>query len=611
MTAILPDGNYLPSPAQTADAPSLVVAFHGEDGRRKDFDISTLPLPEWHLALAAAFTERVGPTGTIRTVSSAQSQWSVLSRFVRFLAALPEPPLTVSALTIEQADAFRKHRIARVGDAGWMDFRSIALLMRNHDIGDLLATEVRDHLSRRQDSWHLSSKPGYSDRELNALVRAARADVEAIRQRIRAGWDLVALYQRNPNDVPAEKRSLAEQLATIAVTGRVPQVAGFRRLTARRDLAQHLFLTRRDLCPLMVLMVAITGRNIETIKELPAHHRVIEGRAVELRTVKRRRGPHLWHTTVSWEIGDAGRELHTPGGLYLLVHQLTAPGRALVDSSDRLWATWRNAVGTNTVGGIDEHHNPFGKALNHTDFYGPRWIATHGLTVDSTDDGDRPPLSVDFTRIKTSIDVRHTRRMGGHLPSSARTNSVPVLFSHYLRGDPTVIDWAQEIVSDALADAEQSALEAHRRALGKAGGALRVISSAPDTDLTGRAQDPVDADGSAPHTPTEAAWTTCIDPAHHPVTEKACRANFLDCFHCGNCVVTAHHLPRLLSLLDALSTRRQQLSDSDWWQRYGPTWAAIRHDILVKFTPAEIELAATTKPDDALLDLVEHPWQRP
>ena len=30
-----------------------------------------------------------------------------------------------------------------------------------------------------------------------------------------------------------------------------------------------------------------------------------------------------------------------------------------------------------------------------------------------------------------------------------------------------------------------------------------------------------------------------------------------------------------------------------------------------KFTPAEIELAATTKPTDALLDLVEHPWQQP
>ena len=108
-----------------------------------------------------------------------------------------------------------------------------------------------------------------------------------------------------------------------------------------------------------------------------------------------------------------------------------------------------------------------------------------------------------------------------------------------------------------------------------------------------------------------AAWTECVDHEHHPATAKPCRASFLDCFHCGNCLVTAKHLPRLLALLDALSARRQQLSESDWWHRYGPVWAAIRHDILVKFTPAEIELAKKTKPPDALLDLVEAPWQQP
>lgn len=612
LSAALPDGEYLPARAsREGRAPSTVVAFHGEDGRRKDFDISTLPLPGWHTALAAAFAERVGPSGTIRTVASAQSQWSTLKRFMRFLAALPKPPATASALTVKHLESFREHRMARIGVAAWMEFRVIALLMRNHVVSGLLAVEVRDHLGRRQDQWRLRPKPGYSDRELNALVRAARSDVDAIRKRIQRGWDLVARHRQNPNDVAAQDRILAEQLATIADTGRVPPVAGFRRLTVRRDLAEHLFLTPRDLCPLMVLLVAVTGRNIETIKELPAKHRIIEGRAVELRTVKRRQGPHLWHTTVNWEIGDAGRELHTPGGLYLLVNHLTTPGRAFLDSPERIWAIWRNAVGDNTVGGIDEHHDPFAAALNRFEFYTPRWIAAHNLTADTPDDGDPAPLALSFNRIKTSMDVRHTRRMGGHLPSSARTNSVPVLFSHYLRGDPTVIEWAHEIVSDALVDAEQAALDAHRRTLKNAGGSLRVIPGTSDAEQAEHAKDHGSAVASTPRAPAEAAWTQCVDPEHHPVTDKACRATFLDCFHCGNCLVTAQHLPRLLALLDALSARRQQLSEGDWWQRYGPTWAAIRQDILVKFTPAEIELAAASKPDDALLDLVEHPWQHP
>lgn len=95
VSATLPDGKYLPAHAPTGDAPSTVVTFHGEDGRGKDFDISTLPLPGWHPALAAAWGERVGPSGAIRTVASAQSVWSMLLRFMRFLAAPPEPPATV------------------------------------------------------------------------------------------------------------------------------------------------------------------------------------------------------------------------------------------------------------------------------------------------------------------------------------------------------------------------------------------------------------------------------------------------------------------------------------------------------------------------------------
>lgn len=127
---MLPDGDYLPARAPTVSPPNMVVTFHGEDGRAKDFDVSTLPLPGWHPAPAAAFAERVGPSGTIRTVASAQSVWSMLLRFMRFLAALPEPPATVSALTVKHLESFREHRIGRIGDPAWMEFRSIALLMR-------------------------------------------------------------------------------------------------------------------------------------------------------------------------------------------------------------------------------------------------------------------------------------------------------------------------------------------------------------------------------------------------------------------------------------------------------------------------------------------------
>jgi len=89
--------------------------------------------------------------------------------------------------------------------------------------------------------------------------------------------------------------------------------------------------------------------------------------------------------------------------------------------------------------------------------------------------------------------------------------------------------------------------------------------------------------------------------------------SFLDCFHCGNCVITRNHLPAILALNDALAARRTQLGESEWWTRYGAVWAAIRREVLPKFTPDELAAAAGTADQSAgaLLELAEDPWERP
>ncbi len=109
----------------------------------------------------------------------------------------------------------------------------------------------------------------------------------------------------------------------------------------------------------------------------------------------------------------------------------------------------------------------------------------------------------------------------------------------------------------------------------------------------------------------DTGWTACVDHERHPLTGEACQVTFLDCFHCGNCLVTRDHLPRLLALLDALAQRRRELPEEVWWPRYGPAWVAVGQDILAKFTPAELQHARADKPHDALLDLIENPWELP
>jgi hypothetical protein len=618
--ARLPAGAYEPPPAVHGLAHGLVVDFTGEDGRTRRFQVASLPLPGWHPALAASWAVRTGPTGSLRTRASATNSWSRLGRLIRFLAQRPLPPAEPQRLAAEDLDAFRRHREACVGAilAG-REMRDLGKVFLTAPLRDLVPSAALDRL-RERTTGHPVPRSGYSDGELARIISAARSDVVRVRQRLAVTGDLLRRYQQDPDQLSGQERDRAATLTDVARTGLavVPFTGVVHALVARRELAKHVFVTRQDLVPMLVLLVATTGWNVETIKELPAEHRVIEGLAVELQVTKRRRGNRRWHSTVTWEIGPPSRELHTPGGLYLLLHRLMASARALAGTS-AFWAVWHNRHGpTDLEQGC---RNPFGQDLS-AQLGLASWIRSHALRTDpvgastlvaAVGTAEEPPLlALDFNRLKTSIEVRRTRQLGGHLPSAARTNTVPVLFSNYLRGDQTTIDWAQGVVSEAFADVEQSAWAAHRRALEASGRTtLQVVPSGdPVQALTDAGLEPASARRAAAGD-LDTAWAACRDHEHHPLTGKRCGLSFLDCFHCANCLITHAHLPRLLSLLDALEARRPQMSSEAWWTRYGPAWAAVSFGVLPKFSRAELDHASSVKNHDSLLDLVEPRWEQP
>lgn len=604
----LPPGEYdPPGPVGAGPAGATVVFFHGDDGRHDVFDMARLPVPGWWIPLAGAFAQRTGPGGALRTRTSASGAWWCLGRWMRFLARLPTPPADPGRLTAAHVEGFVRFRTAQAGEeTAFKDVQDIKLLLDMDAIVSLLGPEARDSLIRRQPRSRGFGQAGYSDGEFERLLSAARTDIAQIRDRIRAGEELVRRHSDGAGDAKAA------MLANMAASGRVPRLSDEGRhdhLTRRIELAQHLFVHLRDLAPLMVLLCALTERNGETIKELPAHHKILDGRAVEVTLIKRRRGPRRWFETVTWEIGPPHRALHTPGGLYLLIHRLTARSRALC-GSDRLFCAWRNIL---ELGGDDvaEHYPPFADKL-WGEVKLSKWAGDRRrpLLADAAEGREAKPLQVTFNRIKTSTEVRCTRRLGGHLPSAAKSNTMQVLFRNYLGGDPVIVEWAHQILGEALVDAEQAALRAHEQVLNAAGGSLRVVTGPADAEVVQR-EAGLDAESArrAADGELDTAWTACGDHVH-PATGKTCEASFLACFHCGNCLVTRDHLPRLLGLMDALAERRLTMSETMWWRRYGPAWAAVRHDILAKFSPAEREHAERAKPTDVLLDLVEEPWEQ-
>lgn len=578
-----PRERYDPSPGMIGAPIGLTIHFQGEDGRQATFDLSRCACPGWHEALAVILAMRMSGAGPCRTLASARALWDSIRCFMKFLdqntkATVPE------RLRAEDVRAFLAWRMATVTDATAVSqFRVIASLLRMSPVRERIPAAAMSELTRRRPTPPRPGKPAYSPHELKVMTRNVRRDVARIRDRLLDGEARVA-DPPGPVQGPEAMRQWKD-LVAMASSGVVPdRVGAVTRLAERTAEARQLFLTWPDMTPMMALLVIVTGRNVETIKELPAEHRILDGRAVEVRLTKRRRGRHRWQETVTWEIGPTSRQLFTPGGLYLLVHQLCTRSRTF-SNSETIWSLWRNRQ-LNEVASTVEHVNPFANGLHTHSHYLGKWrpdgVVDH-RTGQPLVDARGELVRMDFQRLRTSVEVRRVRAMGGHLPSAARSNSAQTLFGSYLRNDPTAREWAQEIMGQALVDAQA------------------VAQTGPGVLPRQTAEGGVE----------QTAWSACRDINNHPVTAAPCQSSFLDCFGCANCVVTHEHLPGIVALGDTLAQRRQYLAEADWRHQYGQAWTSIRHDVLPRFTPAEVAAARRNAPADVLLDLVEPGWEKP
>lgn len=601
--ALRPEGVYEPEPEVRESFDGLEVPFLGDDGRRWVFSFEKLPVPGIHRDLAAAFAARTGVHGPRRTLASATSSWQTLCRFVNWLGDLPRPPRDVTGLRPSHLERFYRHRFATVSKAQALrDVADLVLTLEAIPARDRLQPALVDVLGRRGHARRIDHEdgdgpPGYSERERELIFKAAREDVAAIRQRVRGGRELARRAVADPGSIEPGERYVAELLAEVAKTGRVPQLSdeerqvGGPKARSRRALASQVFILSSDLAPLLVYGVCLTGRNGETLKELPAEHRVLEDRAVALSLTKRRRGKALTFETAHWETGGhTSDQLKTPGGYYLLLHELCAWSRAH-SQSRHVWSVWLNG----SKAGKEEtcgHLGPFVRDLGR-DVYLGKWAAGKGLTGD-----DGQPLEISLGRLKKTEDIRRTRAVGGHLPSAVLTNGIETLFRDYLAGDPTVQAWAEEVLDDALREAETAARDFSPQVLDSA--AERAARAEPakaaaalaTTEATMRQALSGDLD---------TVLASCLDFDHHPQTGAACTASFLTCLLCPNALVFERHLPALHALMDELQDALDATDAETWCRRYGVIWLVLTRHILPKFTDRQRRDAAATKPSNGVL----------
>ncbi|MDX2544084.1 hypothetical protein ACOT81_20925 [Streptomyces sp. WI04-05B] len=180
--------------------------------------------------------------------------------------------------------------------------------------------------------------------------------------------------------------------------------------------------------------------------------------------------------------------------------------------------------------------------------------------------------------MKNTVEARTAKQVGGHLPSARLTNTAQTSFAHYLRADPFITEWAADVLTEAITDAEHHA----REVVVSLGGA--DAGSVPERVRRQAAEGELDTLASS-----------CLDIEHSPHGGR-CRQSFLSCFACPNALVLERHLPALLALADALREDLQQRDVEQWALRHGATWQILTRDILPRFSPAQRAAAAQIAP---------------
>lgn len=474
--------------------------------------------------IAELFAARCAPTGPWRNTPTSRQYWYSLKQFAAWLAEQSPVPSRVQDL---DSAIWRRWVLSRpAGRAGYRHIAGLAGLLRHHPE---LPTATRASMARRAPVVR-GHEPSYSDDELRAISRHAKAVFTAAERRIRANTRLLERFEQGELREGQPEYRVAEILRWLADTGDVPvrhwtakkaryvppEVAGALGGSTAIHTWRRLYLSYYEMYCAAVLIACASGWNHTTICELtvPVDLGDPDKPVYSIQLEKRRRGArHRYETRTV--IDDGPR---SAGRLFTRILAATEPARQLRASQGQ--PTTRLLLSRN-------HKAPLNgdvRALIQDD--GPdraahQWKADTGAVLN-------------FRRIRKAVNVRQVRE--------PNLNGRDVHDAIYVLSDPSTPTAIEATIAQGLGNAWHQADHV-----------IATISTLDDPRLP------------------DTATASCSALHSSPFTEHgvACSASFLLCLACPNAVVMPRHLGRLAHLHRILTELRGSLPPHVWARDWG------------------------------------------
>ncbi|WP_216918054.1 hypothetical protein [Nocardia noduli] len=585
-----------------------IVRCYSQDGQdRRDLDVSVLTMPEGlRAAMIAALVARTAPGAGLNSTHSFESVYRVLVSFDRYLAGLAVVPQSLAEVGSEHFDGFLDDREALgVKSIRWQLAELRRLLLRASGISATLAARLARPLPPQPPSKPVHS---YTRTDLKRIAEAARATLRSAERRIRTHRELLDRFRAGDLDVSTDL-DLRRRLQILDHLDRVGDVPRRDRNCGKgvynapevwvmlrgriKDIVGWLYLMPEEIAAAAVLFGVMTGQNPDVIRTMSAaHHRADGGTGAGTAIVglcKPRRGHRAYMDLALSEVPDwisipdrptevSTRDtLHTPFGLYVLVHDLTARARQFA-GGDRLLVAYMSAGGGRSLKGRGWRAMPLNGTL--VSALGRTW----NLPSDEVDADGRElpmrPLRLETLRM-TYIElhqkpVAHTERTAATrylVRNRGNINEYRKVVADTLtsevakaRARSTITTMTAEQVTHARDNLEQAAEE------------MQLEPVVLERMLAGE---------------LDTALAACTDNDNGPYTPQGpCQASFLLCLGCECARALPRHLRLQVIVHDRLTERREQMNTLYWAQRFAGPHAQLA-DLLEQHDRAAVEDART------------------